>query len=76
MDAESSREGVESEERVRTTWQATRELSQALKRQTELGTPPWCQRPSARPHGNGRVLDAESGWEGVEYENRVRAAET
>ena len=51
-----------------------RELLQALKRQTELGTPPWCQRPSARPHGNGRVLDAESGWEGVEYEKRVRTA--
>ena len=24
------------------------------------------------PHGNGRALDAESGWEGVEYEKRVR----
>jgi len=43
----------------------------ALKRQTELGTPPGCQRHFTRPHGTGRVLDAESGLEGVESFNKV-----
>jgi hypothetical protein len=41
-------------------------IFKALKRPTELGTPPWCQASITRPHGTGRVLDAESGWEGVE----------
>jgi hypothetical protein len=51
-----------------------RELFQALKRQTELGTPPVCQRHFTRPHGTGRVPDAESSREGMEGEKRVRTA--
>ena len=32
--------------RVRASEESDKELFQALKRRTELGTPPWCQRPS------------------------------
>ena len=42
----------------------------ALKRKTQLGTPPVCQRHFTRPHGTGRVPDAESIREGVESVNK------
>ena len=70
LDAESCSEGVESLNKVGQRGKASVEVFQALKRPTQLGTPPGCQRHSTRPHGTGRVLDAESCSEGVESLNK------
>ena len=45
---------------------AMEKIFKALKRPTELGTPPWCQASITRPHGTGRVLDAELSREAME----------
>ena len=70
-DAESIREGVESVNKVGQHGRPIGARSKALKRKTQLGTPPVCQRHFTRPHGTGRVPDAESIREGVESVNKV-----
>jgi len=71
LDAESCSEGVEGVNKLGQRGKAFGAILRALKRPTQLGTPPVCQRRSTRPHGTERVLDAESCSEGVEGRNKL-----
>jgi hypothetical protein len=71
LDAESCSEGVEGVNKLGQRGKAFGAILRALKRPTQLGTPPVCQCRSTRPHGTERVLDAESCSEGVESGNKI-----
>ena len=73
LDAESCR-AWEAGKALEQLWRTAWTLFGGMKRPTQLGSSPGCQRHSTQPHENGRVLDAESYRESLESCKGVRTA--
>ena len=64
--AKSSWAGVESEDKFRTAWKSDEGAIPSAEEADRAWNASLVPASITRPHGTGRVLDAESCWEGVE----------